>query len=76
MPRPGSGPPLFLFLAALLLSTSTIAAAQEPPPIAGVTGTLALEGTVDKTYAGTHTIVVTKLSGSYAVLDGFAVTSA
>lgn len=26
--------------------------------------------------AGTHTIVVTKLSGSYAVLDGFAVTSA
>jgi hypothetical protein len=26
--------------------------------------------------AGTHTIVVTKLSGTYAVLDGFAVTSA
>ena len=25
---------------------------------------------------GTHTIVVTKLSGTYAVLDGFAVTSA
>ena len=25
-------------------------AAEEPPPIPGVTGTLALEGTVDKTY--------------------------
>ena len=26
--------------------------------------------------AGAHTIVVTKLSGTYAVLDGFGVTSA
>jgi hypothetical protein len=63
MPRPDSRPPLLLFLAALLLSTSTIAAAQEPPPIAGVTGTLALEGTVDKTYAGANTIVVKAADG-------------
>jgi hypothetical protein len=33
------------------------------PPIGGVTGTIALEGTVEKEYAGAHTIIVTAIDG-------------
>jgi hypothetical protein len=38
-------------------------ATQEPPPIPGVTGTLALEGTVEKTYAGASAIAIKTASG-------------
>jgi len=33
------------------------------PPIGGVTGTVALEGTVEKEYAGAHTIIVKTVDG-------------
>jgi flagellar hook-associated protein FlgK len=42
----------------LLLVAPVVVAAQEPPPIDGVTGTVALEGAVDKTYAGVNTVIV------------------
>ena len=38
-------------------------AAQAPPPIPGTTGTLALEGSVDKVYAGAHSALVTAGDG-------------
>jgi hypothetical protein len=34
----------------LLLVGPAVSAGQQPPPIGGVTGTIALEGTVEKTY--------------------------
>jgi hypothetical protein len=37
--------------------------AAQAPPIPGVTGTLALEGTVDKTYAGANAIAVKAANG-------------
>ncbi len=42
----------------LLLVAPLMVAAQERPPIDGVTGTVAIEGAVDKTYAGVNTVVV------------------
>jgi hypothetical protein len=48
--------------AALLLPSSV--AAQQPPPISGVTGTVALEGTVKREYEGAHAIVVGAVDGS------------
>jgi hypothetical protein len=48
---------------ALILRGAALPQAQAPPPIAGVTGTLALEGTVDKTYAGANAIVVKATDG-------------
>src|SRR5579864_4744915 len=38
-------------------------AGQQPPPIAGVTGTVALEGTVDQEHAGANTVVVKTVDG-------------
>lgn len=47
----------------LLLVGSAVAAGQQPPPIGGVTGTVALEGTVQKTYEGVNTVVVKTVDG-------------
>ena len=47
----------------LLLVGTAVSAGQRQPPIGGVTGTIALEGTVDKTYAGAHTVVVKTIDG-------------
>jgi hypothetical protein len=38
-------------------------AAQQPPPIHGVTGTIATEGTVQETYDGAHKILVKAADG-------------
>src|SRR4051812_43405642 len=46
-----------------LLTIARPGTAQEPPPISGVTGTLALEGAVDKTYAGGNAIIVKATDG-------------
>jgi hypothetical protein len=47
----------------LLLVATAVGAGQQPPPIHGVTGTIALEGTVTKTSAAAHTIVVKTVDG-------------
>jgi hypothetical protein len=47
----------------LLLASSARVAGQQPPPISGVTGTIALEGTVQKTYSGVNTLVVKTVDG-------------
>ena len=52
-----------VFAAGLLLAATALAAGQQPPSINGVTGTIALEGTVDKTYKGVHTIAVKTADG-------------
>ena len=49
--------------AGLMLIGPAAASAQPPPPIDGVTGTLALEGSVEKTYEGVNTFVVKTLDG-------------
>jgi hypothetical protein len=38
-------------------------AMQQPPPIQGVTGTIATEGTIQETYEGTHKILVKAADG-------------
>jgi hypothetical protein len=55
----------FVLLAAgaLILGTAARGSAQQAPPIPGVTGTLALEGTVDKTYAGASALLVKASDG-------------
>jgi hypothetical protein len=63
MLRRCSSTSLVIVFSAGLLTMSGPSAAQEPPPIPGVTGTLALEGTVDKTYAGVNTIAVKTANG-------------
>jgi hypothetical protein len=45
-----------VFLAGGTLGSS--AAAQQPPPIHGFTGTVALEGTIKKEHAGANTVIV------------------
>jgi hypothetical protein len=47
----------------LLLAWTALVAGQQPPPINGVTGTIALEGTVQKTYSGVNTLVVKTVDG-------------
>src|SRR4051812_34789623 len=54
---------VLLAAGALILGTATHGVAQQAPPIPGVNGTLALEGTVDKTYAGANTVVVKTSDG-------------
>jgi hypothetical protein len=49
--------------ASLLLAGAGVCAGQSAPPINGVTGTIALEGTVDKTYRGVNTIAVKTADG-------------
>jgi hypothetical protein len=45
------------------LAVMLYAGAQAAPPIPGTTGTLALEGSVDKVYAGAHSALVTAGDG-------------
>jgi hypothetical protein len=51
-----------LAIAALLL-TSLALHAQQPPPIQGVTGTIALEGTIDQTSKAGKTVIVKTVDG-------------
>ena len=46
-----------------VLGASPALAAQATPPIDGVTGTIALEGTVQQEYAGANTVIVKSLDG-------------
>jgi hypothetical protein len=46
-----------------LLIAATTATAQERPPIDGITGTIALGGTMKKTYDGLNTVVVETMDG-------------
>jgi hypothetical protein len=43
---------------AALLALPALHAGQEPPPISGISGTVALEGTVDQTYKAAKCSVV------------------
>jgi hypothetical protein len=52
--------PLILLFGGLLFGLPTLRAIQETPP---VTGTIALEGTVNKTYAAANTIIVKTMDG-------------
>jgi hypothetical protein len=45
------------------LALSLPLAAQEGPPINGLTGTVALEGTVEQEYAGANTVIVKTVDG-------------
>ena len=48
---------------ALILPTAARGSAQQPPPIPNATGVVAMEGTVDKTYAGASTMLVKASDG-------------
>jgi hypothetical protein len=48
---------------ALILGASALVEAQQPPPIDGVTGTVALEGTVQETYQGVNAVLVKAVDG-------------
>jgi hypothetical protein len=48
---------------AVLLALPALHAGQEPPPISGITGTVALEGTVDQTYKAANTVIVKTVDG-------------
>jgi len=50
-------------LCGLLLGVSCPVGAQTPPPIGGVTGTMALEGTIKTFYKAANTIVVVTIDG-------------
>jgi hypothetical protein len=50
-------------LVACLLMTPARAAAQVPPPIDGITGTVALEGTVVQEQAAANTVIVKTVDG-------------
>jgi hypothetical protein len=52
-------------LGGLMIGVSSTRAAQEtPPPIGGVTGTIALEGTVEHEYAAANTVIVKIIDGA------------
>jgi hypothetical protein len=48
---------------AVLLAVPALHAGQEPAPIPGITGTVALEGTVDQTYKAANTVIVKTVDG-------------
>jgi hypothetical protein len=48
---------------AALLTLPGLYAGQEPPPIGGVNGTIALEGTVDQEYKAANTVIVKTMDG-------------
>ncbi len=48
---------------AALLALPGLHARQEPPPIGGVNGTVALEGTVDQEYKAANTVIVKTMDG-------------
>jgi hypothetical protein len=62
MKRSGSGLRL-VWLGIVVLGAPGQAAAQQPAPIGGVTGTVALEGTVQDEYAGASAVVVKTTDG-------------
>jgi hypothetical protein len=49
--------------AAVVFGVVSTAAGRQPPPISGVTGTVALEGTVDQEHAAANTVVVKTVDG-------------
>jgi hypothetical protein len=55
--------PAFAMAAGVLLAASAAGGGQQPPPIGGVTGTIALEGTVEKTSQGVNAVVVKTIDG-------------
>ena len=54
---------LILVVGVLLGGLPTLRAAQEAPPVTPITGTIALEGTVDKVYAAANTVAVKAADG-------------
>jgi hypothetical protein len=46
----------------VLIGRSSVAA-QQPPPIDGVTGTVAIQGTVQQAYGGAHIVIVKTING-------------
>ena len=52
-----------LVVASLLMTFASVHAQDPAPPIPGVTGTLGLDGTVDKFYGGTHQMIVKSADG-------------
>jgi len=57
-------PPVFAGMAAVnVIGVADARAAQQPPPIHGVTGTIATEGTVQETYEGVNKILVKAADG-------------
>lgn len=54
----------FVISASSAFGVSIAHAAQQPPPIGGVTGTIALEGTVEKEYGAANTVIVKTVDGA------------
>jgi hypothetical protein len=54
---------------AVLLALPAAHAEQQPPPIKGVTGTIALEGTVDQTSRAGKTLIVKTVDGIRHLVD-------
>jgi hypothetical protein len=62
--------------AGILLFSATMSAAQAPPPIDGVTGTIAPEENVEETYGGIHAVAVRAFDGVKHFFHVGAVASA
>ncbi len=60
---------LLLFAALFLLDTSMARGQGQPPPVSGVTGTVATEGTMKTVYRGLNKIVVTTIDGVEHVFE-------
>jgi hypothetical protein len=67
---PGSAITLGVLVGACLLGHAPRAFAQSPPPIGGLTGTIALDGTVDAVDAGAQTVVVKTVDGIKHLFHG------
>jgi hypothetical protein len=52
-----------LVVVALMIASASIGAQDPSPPVPGVTGTIGIEGTVDKFYAATHQVAVKTADG-------------
>jgi len=59
----GLPPVLAGMVAVNLIGGAVVKAAQQPPPIHGVTGTIATEGTIQETYEGANKILVKTADG-------------
>jgi hypothetical protein len=55
--------PVALVVASVLMASAPARAQDPPPAIPGVTGTIALDGTVDKFYGATHQVLVKTADG-------------
>jgi hypothetical protein len=58
-----SYPSISVMAGGLLLVGTTVYAGQQPPPIDGVTGTIASKGSAEQTYRGLHTVAVKTATG-------------